>query len=139
MKIYLAARYARWQELQEYKEALEKSGHMVTSGWLKHPYVPAVDNTPDFIREQMLAMGDIQDVLDSDWVIGFTEERLSSYARGGRHVEFGVGYQAMKTMIVVGPLENMFYSLPNIRQYNNWKAFVEDNQHILQREVVAVG
>ena len=41
-------------------------------------------------------------------------------ARGGRHVEFGMGWAWGKRLIVVGPRENVFHLLPTVEQFDSW-------------------
>jgi hypothetical protein len=41
-------------------------------------------------------------------------------SRGGRHVEFGYALGARKAIMVVGPLENVFYCLPHVFQHDEW-------------------
>lgn len=125
MKIYLASRYARREELCYYRKLLEAAGHEVTSRWL--------DSTP--LEEQELSEGieskirhflseDISDIKFSDLVVCFTEYPSDSYSRGGRHVEFGLALAWGKRLAVVGPLENLFYYHPNVVQVSHIEALI---------------
>ena len=54
----------------------------------------------------------------------FTEPPQSVYARGGRHVEFGVAVSSGKRLIVIGYRENVFHWLPQIEFYERWEDFI---------------
>jgi hypothetical protein len=54
-----------------------------------------------------------------------TDCRLSSrYARGGRHVEFGVAVASGKRLIVIGYRENVFRWLAQVAFYDGWEDFL---------------
>ena len=57
----------------------------------------------------------------ADVVISFTSV---GGGKGGRHVEFGYGLGLGKKMIVVGPRENVFHTLPQIEHYEDWPHLV---------------
>ena len=120
MKIYLAARYSRMEELRGYAAEISAAGHVVTARWLDGgngiPETDVVDG-----ESAAFAVQDYCDLLSADAVISWTEPpRVSSTARGGRHVEFGLGLAWGKRCIVVGPLENLFHALPDVEQYDRW-------------------
>ena len=126
MKIYLAARYSRRDELCGYKRELEAMGHEVTARWLfgDHQVSDADLNAglPDvrirFARE------DWADLMGAGCCISFTEAPRSSNSRGGRHVEFGAALAMGKQCIVVGPRENVFHCLPDVIHFETWLAAV---------------
>ena len=127
MKIYLAARYARYAEMQVYRGELEALGHTVTSRWIEGDHeIDGEDPDPDeCIR---LALEDLIDLADADTLVCFTEEPGASFEkgnRGGRHVEFGVALSADKRIIVVGYRENAFYYMPEVKFFNSWDAAKE--------------
>lgn len=121
MKIYLAARFNRKDEMKKIREELQKLGHTVTSSWLDTEWestghgIPA----PPEYREEW-AEKDLRDVRFADVVISFTELPSTGYNRGGRHVEFGYAYAKAKRMIVVGWRENIFHHLPGVEFYSLW-------------------
>ena len=130
MKIYLAARYSRRAELLEYAGELREAGHEVTSTWLQGEHQlanryntagaveAATDTVPMVARP--FALADYADVWAADIVVSFTEAPRSGASRGGRHVEFGLALAWNKTVLVVGPRENVFHTLPQVAQFDSW-------------------
>ena len=117
MRIYLAARYGRCDEMRAVGAALARSGHTITSSW--------VGGWHGDIPERVSAIRDLHDLLDADCIVAFTEEpteQVSWAARGGRHVEFGIAVAKDKRLCIVGPRENVFHHLPEVEQY----ATIED-------------
>ncbi len=126
MRVYLAARYSRIDELNSYKAELEGRGLVITSRWLTGEYrfqeaQAAEQGVPDI--GLIVAQHDVEDIESSDTVICFTESPRSNHSRGGRHVEFGMALALTKNIVIVGPLENVFYCLPQIERYNDWADF----------------
>lgn len=123
MKIYLAARYSRHKELQEYAKHLVSNGFFITSRWIFGNH--QIDDkglsleTKRSERERF-ASEDIKDLFDADICISFTEIPRSNNSRGGRHVEFGMAFALGKRCIVVGPRENVFHCLPEIEVYETF-------------------
>ena len=106
MRIYLASRYSRREELVQYRTDLERLGHCVTSRWL---------NGDHQIDDRGLS------VTASDLVISFTEvPRSTTNSRGGRHVEHGVALGRGLSVWIVGPRENVFHCLPCVRVFESW-------------------
>ena len=126
MRIYLAARYSRREELCGYRSELERLGHTVTARWLNGEH-QAADDDPGPLAEQF-AQHDYDDLRYSDLLINFTEAPRSDANRGGRHVEFGIalgwvreGYElGPQRVMVVGPRENVFHWLAPIEQFDTW-------------------
>lgn len=59
---------------------------------------------------------------------GLGEARLmvpALWARGGRHVEFGLAVAWEKRIVVIGPQENIFHWLPMVEHYPNFDTFIE--------------
>lgn len=91
MKIYLAARYSRYPEMQAVAVDLARMGHEVTSRWIAgvtrlDAYGRSIQQPTE--RRAELAGEALHDVLSADTIIAFTEDPRSD-GRGGRHVEFG--------------------------------------------------
>lgn len=63
---------------------------------------------------------DLEDLRAADTVISFTDEKGGG--KGGRHVEFGVALALEKRLILVGPRENVFHTLPEIEHYPTWRS-----------------
>lgn len=120
IRVYLAGRYERREELRQHIGTLADAGFIVTSRWLM------MTDT-----DERMAEIDRDDVLWSDALIFFAEEP-GNWQRGGRHVEFGMilGWnythgQSRKHIIVVGPKENVFHHLPGIEHVNSFEEAVK--------------
>lgn len=132
---YLAARYSRREELNQYADQLVALGHQVTSRWLagNHQISDAgLSEEGSKEERERFAQEDWADVMAADTVIAFTEPPRSTASRGGRHVEFGIAIGAHKGLAVVGPRENVFHCLGFVPQ---WDTFDQYMQHL---ELVAV-
>lgn len=120
MRVYLAARYSRHPEMQEYAAKLRDVGFEITSRWINGSHL--LDDPASVPDRAVLAQHDWADMMRADVVVSFTEGPDSSYARGGRHVEFGAALAAGKICIVVGWRENVFHCLPQVKFCPNWSA-----------------
>lgn len=126
MKIYLAARYSRNPEMQGVRDVLQGLGHTVTSRWIDcHAGKYLTSFTPEHLNNDpqycsKLAQHDLEDLTAADTVISFTDS--TGGGKGGRHVEFGYALALGKRVIVVGPRENVFHTLPEIEHYTSWSA-----------------
>lgn len=128
MRIYLAARYSRREELCSYRDTLEKEGHIVTSRWLNGNH--QIDDAGLSLEakqeeRQRFATEDFADVMMAEMVVAFTEIPRSSNSRGGRHVEFGIALGAMRRVAIVGPRENVFCCLEDVKVYDVFGQFME--------------
>lgn len=136
LKIYLAARYSRREELCGYRDLLDREGMFVTSRWLDGDHqisdtgAPIGDNGTALIEgddgstsaravalRAKFAAEDLADVMGCDLLIAFTEPPRSNASRGGRHVELGLALGRKKVVFVVGPRENIFCWLPEVEQF----------------------
>jgi hypothetical protein len=130
--VYLASRYSRADEMQGVRDVLRGLGVKVASRWIdRHPDT----NGPHWLEKSFTpeelsrdpqtcgkyALADVEDVMAADTVISFT---CGTGGKGGRHIEFGMGYSAGKRMIVVGPRENVFHTLPGVEWHPDWPHFV---------------
>lgn len=128
-RVYLAGRYSRGEEFRRYRKDLEDLGFIVTSRWIDHhngslkkSMTPAeIAASPE--KAAAYAQADLDDVMKADHIIVFTEHEGGG--KGGRHVEFGVGL-LRHNVIVIGPMENVFYALVREQQYPNWEAFIKE-------------
>ena len=136
MRIYLAARYSRREELCRYREQLRSMGHVVTSRWLDGSHQisntgePIGDNGEALVESgdcersaqmrQELVAEDFKDVLTCELLIAFTEQPRAKASRGGRHVELGMALGMMKRVWIVGPRENIFCWLEDVRLFDCW-------------------
>lgn len=151
---YIAARFDRRDEMHYVVRLLKEELEItVNSRWITDEpvIVNAPAEEQEGLRQQW-AMYDMVDVLDADTFIAFTEDLSragsgkiwldgigsvpegiyipSVWARGGRHVELGIALAKAyydpgdMRMIVIGPRENIFCSLPTIEQYTTIQEFV---------------
>lgn len=115
VKIYLAAKYARREEMEEIALMLMNAhGYDITARWV-------FGGEEGFTNEE-IAIFDLEDVDEADTVISFTE-LPDMYTSGGRHVEFGYGIATAKRLVVIGPRENVFHHFPTVEQFdtiNDW-------------------
>lgn len=122
MRIYLSARYERRLELCGYREQIEHRGHTVTSRWLKgapagiESLIESHDEDGAWYRIAS-AQEDMADIESSDLLIAFSEPPESDASRGGRHVEFGFALALNVPLWVVGPPENIFHWLTDVRVF----------------------
>jgi hypothetical protein len=127
LKVYLAARYDRKEEMKAYREILQRDHNVkVTSNWLDEPTSPSSnmgEGTDIFYT--MTACKDLMDVDAAHVVIFFSENPLQRWKRGGRHVEFGYALRADKTIWVVGPKENVFHYRPRVHHFETFEELVE--------------
>jgi len=123
MKIYLAARYSRFPEMQTYARDLEALGHHITSRWIlgnhdirSHGESEAASWMPLWAQE------DWNDLRNAECCISFTEAPgdIPGRSRGGRHVEYGAALALGKQLIVVGYRENVFHWLPEATFVETW-------------------
>jgi nucleoside 2-deoxyribosyltransferase len=130
MKIYLAARYSRRDQLRALAEQLREAGHTVTSRWLETEWANRPDQSsaapPEYRAKYALI--DLEDVDAADVVVSFTEAPGDG-SRGGRHVEHGYALAKGKRLVVVGYRENLFHEHPSVEFYaSQWdmlRAFSE--------------
>jgi hypothetical protein len=131
MKIYLAARYSRRQELCLYRAELQAMDHAVTSRWLNGNHQVPDDGMGELTtfsksERERFASEDWEDLMAAETCISFTEKpREMNSSRGGRHVEFGAAMAAGKRIIVIGFRENVFHCLPQVEFYETWQSFLK--------------
>jgi nucleoside 2-deoxyribosyltransferase len=124
--VYLAAQFARRDELRIHAAAIEAAGMTVTSRWLKQltPLDGLAAHHSD-AENKAFADTDLADVARADGVLFFAEDPLIGIPRGGRHVEFGYALALGKEIAVVGPRENVFHwLLPNSAVYSSVDEFL---------------
>ena len=134
LKIYLAARFSRHEELNRYASELRDAGHEVTARWLSresqaNENTVAVQNCNGEVplAGRPLAQEDFEDIKRADVVISITEQpRVQHTTRGGRHVELGLALGWGKQLIIIGPRENVFHTLPQVEQFYEWNDNVLD-------------
>lgn len=92
-KVYIAAKYARRQELQAVAAAIKAHGHEVVCRW--------VTEGEEKKTAAEAAMMDVDDVFTCDTIIFIGERSGSKNTGGGRWFEFGLAYSLGKRMIAV--------------------------------------
>jgi len=119
LKIYLAARYERRAELSEYAERLRSWGYVITSSWLKESDAATFEAITDDVRAE-IARRDLADIRDCDLFIRFSETPRSVRTTGGSLVEMGYALALPRTVLVVGPKENVFHYLDDVYQFDTF-------------------
>ncbi|MGB3330136.1 MAG: hypothetical protein WBA46_14340 [Thermomicrobiales bacterium] len=116
MRVYLAGRFSRKDELGPVSQQLMHEGHVVTSRWLTgaHDWNGVPDEEIPEYAQAWFGRDDLDDIQAADAIVCFTEESGTGPARGGRHVEMGFALGLGKTVIACGPIENVFYALPEV-------------------------
>jgi hypothetical protein len=122
MKVYPAARYGRYPEMQLYAHQLCELGYEVTSRWILGDHELRSDGQSDADQwATVWAEEDRDDLLAADIVVSFTEgSDVPGRARGGRHVELGIALAEGKRVLVVGPRENVFHYLGGVDVFAGW-------------------
>ena len=126
-KFYLAARYARRDELKGYAAALEAiKGVEVTSRWLQEE-APLDSNMGDHKIEfyKDTAAIDIEDIDRAHAVVFFSEDPLVGVPRGGRHFEMGYAHAKGKSVYVIGVKENVFHYRARVYHYDTFEKFLK--------------
>jgi nucleoside 2-deoxyribosyltransferase len=130
LKIYLASRYSRREEMSEYAKALQDLGFEIVSTWVKGDR--DILGNPEKAKE--FATQDRYDLLRADIVINFAEPKEVDYPRGSRHTEFGMAYERGKVCYVVGihgiELENVFHHLEGVLVYESWDVLLRHLQEL---------
>lgn len=126
-KFYLAAQYARRDELKGYASTLTALGAEITSRWLQEE-APLDSNMGDHKIEfyEDTATIDIEDIDRAHSVVFFSEDPLVGIKRGGRHVEFGYAHAKGKAIYVIGPKENVFHYRDRVYHYDTFEEFVHE-------------
>lgn len=135
--IYLAASYSRRLEMLEYAAELEALGYKIGAEWVTagHEFSEFPSAQGMLRSQQQWAIADYHDIFNARTVINFTEpeDGQKSRRRGGRHVELGLALgmpgqmgQPFKTIILIGPCENIFHTLPVIKHFETWRKFLAE-------------
>lgn len=144
MKVYIASFFANKDVVKAYGEELKTLGIEPTMRWPLEtgPHNMAVkDVTDEYHRET--AVADLADIIAADTMVmlipndtQMADQPIRSMARGGRHFETGFFYGLMtlgvlqKTLVLVGPRENVFHFLdgqsvtkiwPAIQHFDTWE------------------
>jgi nucleoside 2-deoxyribosyltransferase len=123
MKIYLAAPFSHKDVLREHAKVLRKAGHEVTSGWLMERINPKKD-IEEGENYRKHAERDIKDINRSDLFVIFNVNPKHWIKRGGKHFEAGYAYAKGIPIEVIGPNENIFYFLRDIKHHADFDEFL---------------
>lgn len=115
MRIYLAARYGRREEIEGYANLLAEDGHEITARW--------VYGGEEGLTREDIALLDFEDVERANLVVGFTDPYESLNKGGARHFELGLGFALGAATYIVGPKEIVFHHLPEIEQFDTFEEF----------------
>jgi hypothetical protein len=122
MKIYLAAPFTAQDTMRGVRDVLSTFGHEVTSQWLDFAgdgiAVEQINAHPELCMGH--AISDVGDIARSDMFVEFTQ--YGSSTTGGHHVELGMALGMRKRVIVVGPRENIFQTLPEVEWFDGWRS-----------------
>ena len=125
MRVYLAARYSRKNEIKALIPVFGAHGISVGSRWLNETISPdstLADCSPEYLEEQ--ASADLEDIEACDTFVFFSEDPLVGTPRGGRHVEFGYALRLGKKIAVIGRPENIFHFLPGVTTHPSISDFL---------------
>lgn len=121
MKVYLASRYSTKDIIKGCAKELRDIGIEVTSSWLEEPHGPEVQLTQISGEEStQYAYRDLVDISSADILVFFSVDPTIATIRGGRHVEYGYALGIRKPILVVGPKENIFHSLSEVKHVDTW-------------------
>ena len=114
-------------ELRGYAEEIRKINPelVVNSRWLKGDHVLEVGSSLTVDEQNCrFAEEDVEDVTNADMLVMFSCDPKTP-GRGGRHVEFGIAVALGIPIAVVGPKENVFHDLPEVKQFDSFEEFKE--------------
>lgn len=122
-RVYLAAQYARRNEMRDIATQLVERGFVVSSSWLDEEY--PLDTKPNQLSDDEnrdTALKDLEDLTGSDIIIFFSEDLESQPSRGGKHFELGFAHALGINIFIVGGAENLFHYLPDLKVIPNMEA-----------------
>lgn len=116
MKIYIAAKFARREDMRPFKDQIWNAGHEIVSSWLDEVKRPEGMDSETFKKK--LAIKDLVEVISADLLILDT---FFPSETGGKEVEFGIALGRFQTKMiwVVGPKRNVFHELAD-KVFDNW-------------------
>jgi hypothetical protein len=121
MRIYLAARYSRLDELLRYRDDVIAKGHAVTSRWLNGDHRAVGGDTT---RWAEFADDDLEDIETAHALIHFAQPPRTP-SRGGRFVEVGYALATGLRVYNVGPMENVFLAVPDVENHETWESCLD--------------
>jgi len=121
VKIYIAAKFARREDMRPMRDAIWSAGHEVVSTWLDEVKRPEAMESGTFKKK--LALKDVTEVSSADLLILDTHFPSET---GGKEVEFGIvlGKFQTKLIWIVGPKRNVFHELAD-RVFETWAEAID--------------
>jgi len=121
VKIYIAAKFARREDMRPMRDMIWGVGHEVVSTWLDEVKRP--DGMDSVTFKKKLAIKDLAEVISADLLILDTYNPSET---GGKEVEFGIalGRFQTKLMWIVGPKRNVFHELAD-RVFDTWAQAID--------------
>lgn len=129
MKVYIAARYSRKDEVARIAAILFGHGIYVTSTWHLESHDGGVQLAE--VHDETLhayAERDLAEIREADTLLFMAESDQTWNRRGGRHVEFGYALALNRNIAVVGPRENIFHYIPTVRHYSTLAEFITSTE-----------
>lgn len=132
IKAYIASRLSRKDEMQEIADRLRIVDIENISSWVTgaHDYVGVPDDRIPVADQANFAQEDLREIRQADMFLVFTDKPGRGGSRGGKHVEMGFALAIGKPIVIIGPLENIFYSWASVqkdsRHYEDLDAFIDD-------------
>ena len=124
-KWYFAAQFARLEELRGYCAQTRALANMrITSHWLDQDPASGYAGGSDEAGRGFAAR-DLEDIGEADGFLFFAEDPAIGIPRGGRHVEFGYALALGKTIEVIGPRENVFHLLEDVKHFLTFDAWLQ--------------
>ena len=108
---YIAARDGRIQDARRVATILSNHNITITASWLNKDESEDQDHS----AYPRIAAEDLHDIARADLFIFLSEEPTNPFGRGSRHVELGYALALGKIRVGIGPKENIFHHLPQLR------------------------
>lgn len=109
--------------MRQYRDELVAMGHLVTSRWIDEEWTAEANFSSDASDHKGLK--DIQDINICFGALFFTDVPSTT---GGMHVEFGYSLARGRTLIIVGPLRNIFHRQAHYH-FSEWEHFKRGYLH----------
>ena len=124
-KWYFAAQFGRLAEVAALATKARTTGLEVTSRWLEQDPLSRYAGGSDEAGSRF-AVRDLDDIRDAQGFLFFAEDPTVLTPRGGRHVEFGYAIALGKCTDVVGPKENVFHLLHQVKHYSTFEEWLKE-------------
>ncbi len=126
MKIYIAARFGKKQEVRNLYELLKERGHEITLDWTTHEFIKPFEDNQEIAEKY--SVEDIEGVRNSDVFILLTDE-----AGTGMYVELGAAIFSniefgKPKIYVIGEYtsRSMFYFHPSVNRRKSIEEVLEE-------------